>query len=116
MYVFDETRDFEKRENKLLTQGIYDIKEFSTEDGRPFLVFAQHFGNIEVLNKDLKLELSVKPEKINTIFHLVKLSNKKQEFGLCAYNGFYFVKFKELPSSKLELVILQESYLPDRCV
>jgi hypothetical protein len=51
-----------------LTQGIYDIKEFITDQNKSYLIFAEHFGNIEVLNSELKVELSMKPDKINTIF------------------------------------------------
>ncbi len=40
LYVFDGTNDFNQLDYKKLTQGIYDIKEFATDDGRPFLVFA----------------------------------------------------------------------------
>jgi hypothetical protein len=78
------------------------------------LIFAEHFGNIEVLNSELKVELSMKPDKINTIFQMISLS-KRGEFALCAYNGVYFIKLKT-EIAKLELVVQSESYLPDKCV
>lgn len=49
MYVFDESKEFKLKESKRLTQGVYDIIEY-TMDEKIFLVFAEHFGNIEVLN------------------------------------------------------------------
>ncbi len=45
---------------------------------------------------------------------MISLS-KKGEFALCAYNGVYFIKLKT-ETAKLELLILSESYLPDKCV
>lgn len=60
------------------------------------------------------MELSVKPEKINTIFQMIKLSNKG-ELGLCAYNGVFFVKIVS-NKNRLELDILHESYLTDKSV
>jgi hypothetical protein len=95
LYVFDESKEFKLKESKRLTQGVYDIIEYALDDQKTYLVFAEHFGNIEILNQELKVELQVKPEKINTIFQMIKLTNKG-EIGLCAYNGVYFIKINLL--------------------
>ena len=81
-------------QHKQLTQGVYDIALYTTECNQKFLIFAQHFGTMEILHPEtLKIEYTVKEDKINTIFKIVPLQ-KKGELAFCAYNGLYFVKFQ----------------------
>ncbi len=68
LFVFDINNRFEKKDYKKLQQGIYDIMSYEDE-GEEFLIFGQHFGNIDMLRcSDMKRMLSTNPTKVNTIF------------------------------------------------
>ena len=71
LFVFDIANDFERKESKQITQGVYDFLEFTHTDQQRYLLLAQHFGNMEVLNSTLGLEWKFKHEKINTIFKVI---------------------------------------------
>ena len=87
------------------------------DEGEEFLIFGQHFGNIDMLRcSDMKRMLSTNPNKINTIFQILK-TNRKSEVAFCAYNGLFFGKFKRIDSQKFELNLSQtEIYLADKYV
>ena len=52
LFVFDIDNNYERKESKLITQGVYHFIEFEHNQER-FLVLAQHFGTLEVLNSKL---------------------------------------------------------------
>ena len=122
LFVFD-INTFEKKDQKKLQQGIYDIMVF--EDNRAgikeeFLIFGQHFGHVDMIEaKTMKRVLQTKNLKVNTIFNLFRTSRLKDyELCFCGYNGIYFAKInRNLAKETFELVVsTTESFFVDRYV
>jgi hypothetical protein len=122
LFVFD-VNTFEKKDQKKLQQGIYDIMVF--EDNRAgfkeeFLIFGQHFGHVDMIQaKTMKRVMQTKNLKVNTIFNLFRTSRfKDYELCFCGYNGMYFAKVnRNLAKETFELVVsATDCFFVDRYV